>query len=198
MPKILNPQDIADFRDRLCDVAERLFAEKGPEAVTVRELAAELGVSPMTPYRYFADKDAMLAAVRARAFDRFALAIEESAASSRSARELGEAYVDFALANPSAYRLMFDVSQPTFADHPDLSRAMERARATMSLAARALAERGVIGVEEVELISHVFWAALHGPVMLQLAGGLGKGPDARAIAARSLALLRQGLAVRPD
>ena len=46
--------------------AERLFAEHGVEAVTMRQLAAALGVSPMTPYRYFKDKDAILAAVRAR------------------------------------------------------------------------------------------------------------------------------------
>ena len=49
-----------------------LFAAKGAEGVTMRELASALGVSPMTPYRYFHDKDDMLAAVRARAFDRFA------------------------------------------------------------------------------------------------------------------------------
>ena len=42
----------------------------------MRQLAAELGVSPMTPYRYFEDKDAILAAVRTRAFDRFAEALE--------------------------------------------------------------------------------------------------------------------------
>ncbi|HEY3889596.1 MAG TPA: helix-turn-helix domain-containing protein, partial [Caulobacteraceae bacterium] len=66
MPKILTDNDLARFRDRLCDVAERLFAEHGAEAVTIRQMAAELGVSAMTPYRYFKDKDAILAAVRAR------------------------------------------------------------------------------------------------------------------------------------
>jgi len=53
-----------------------LFAEHGPEAVTMRQLAAELGCSPMTPYRYFRDKDEILAAVRASAFDRFSDALE--------------------------------------------------------------------------------------------------------------------------
>ena len=46
--------------------------------MTIRQLAAELGVSPMTPYRYFKDKDAILAAVRARAFDRHAEALERA------------------------------------------------------------------------------------------------------------------------
>ncbi len=78
MPKNLSEQDIAEFRERLCDVAEHLFATRGPEAVTIRQLASVLGVSPMTPYRYFADKDAILAAVRARAFDRHAAALEQA------------------------------------------------------------------------------------------------------------------------
>ena len=42
----------------------------------MRQLAAELGVSPMTPYRYFEDKDDILAAVRANGFNRFAEALE--------------------------------------------------------------------------------------------------------------------------
>src|SRR3954454_11523666 len=111
MPRILSDTDVSDFRDRLCEAAERLFAERGPDAVTVRQLAAELGVSPMTPYRYFKDKDAMLAAVRARAFDGFAQAMEAAhAAFLEHGRAADSAYVDFALDNPAAYKLMFDVN----------------------------------------------------------------------------------------
>nr|QQZ51217.1 helix-turn-helix transcriptional regulator [Phenylobacterium glaciei] len=49
MPRVLSETDVADFRERLCEAAEKLFAERGPEAVTMRQLASELGVSPMTP-----------------------------------------------------------------------------------------------------------------------------------------------------
>ena len=51
MPRILSDADVADFRARLCAAAEDQFAEHGIEAVTMRQLAAALGVSPMTPYR---------------------------------------------------------------------------------------------------------------------------------------------------
>jgi len=101
---------------------KKLFAARGPDAVTMRELADGLQVSSMTPYRYFKDKDAILAAVRTRAFNRFAVAMEAAGAGSK--KQSGNAYLDFALANPAAYRLMFDVSQPTFADYPDLVKAM--------------------------------------------------------------------------
>src|SRR5262245_11514499 len=110
VPKVLTDIDIETFRERLCDVAEQMFAAHGPDGVTMRQLAAELGVSSMTPYRYFKDKDAILAAVRRRAFERFAEAMESGWEEEiRSGRgHTGRPYLDFALNNPSAYRMMFD------------------------------------------------------------------------------------------
>jgi len=179
MPKTLSNTDIDAFRARLCDVAEKQFAEHGPDGVTMRELADALGVSSMTPYRYFKDKDAILAAVRTRAFNRFAAAMESS---NDNKSESGNAYLDFALANPAAYRLMFDVNQPTFANYPDLVAAMDRARLTMGDGLRDLAAAGRFK-GDVELAAHVFWSAVHGAVMLELAGLLeGSNLDARKIA----------------
>ncbi len=41
--------EIARFRESVCDVATRLFIERGPQNVTMRQIASEVGVSPMTP-----------------------------------------------------------------------------------------------------------------------------------------------------
>src|SRR5579859_2456404 len=116
MARTLSLEDIASFRSRLCAAAERLFATHGVEAVGIRQLAQELGCSPMTPYRYFRDKDEILAATRAAAFDRFAAALEAAGASTADpvgrGVAVGRAYVDFALGQPNAYRLMFDLTQP--------------------------------------------------------------------------------------
>jgi AcrR family transcriptional regulator len=180
MPKTLSAAEIDSFRTRLCDVAEKLFAAHGPDGVTIRELADALEVSSMTPYRYFKDKDTILAAVRTRAFNRFAAAMESAADGTK--KESGIAYLDFALANPSAYRLMFDVSQPTYAEYPELVEAMSRARLTMGDGLRELAADGRFK-GDVELAAYVFWSAVHGAVMLELAGLLeGSHLDARIIA----------------
>lgn len=104
MPRVLSDTDVADFRDRLCEAAERLFAEKGPDAVTMRQLAAELGVSPMTPYRYFKDKDDILAAVRTNGFNRFAEDLEKARDGGKGGN-VGEAYVAFAFAHPDTYKI---------------------------------------------------------------------------------------------
>jgi AcrR family transcriptional regulator len=175
MPRVLSDSDVTGFRDRACAVAAGLFAAKGPEGVTMRELASVLGVSPMTPYRYFRDKDDILAAVRARAFDRFAEALEMAYAgvgtTVERSRAKRDAYVRFALEEPETYRLMFDLSQPTEDEYPGLVRAMARARATMTSHVHNLVEEGILSGDP-ELIGHVFWAALHGAVTLHLAGKL--------------------------
>src|SRR5271170_8001574 len=112
MPRTLTESELADFRERLCDAAARLFATRGPEGFTLRELAAEVGVSPMTPYRYFKDKDDILAAVRARAFENFAAALEAALAQPGEPAERGaavaSAYMRYAIEKPQCYRLMFD------------------------------------------------------------------------------------------
>jgi AcrR family transcriptional regulator len=178
MPKTLSPEDLEAFRTRLCNVAEKLFAAHGPDGVTMREMADALGVSSMTPYRYFKDKDDILAAVRTRAFNRFAAAME----SVRARRQPGNSYLDFALANPAAYRLMFDVSQPTYAEYPELVQAMDRARLTMGSRLHELAASGRFS-GDVELAAYVYWSTMHGAVMLELAGLLeGSKLDARRIA----------------
>ena len=116
MPRILSQSDVADFRERLCVAATRMFDARGPEGFTMRELAAELGVSAMTPYRYFKDKEDILAAVRARAFNRFAEALEAAFQTEGNALTRSEAvyhaYLRFAFGEPAAYKLMFDLAQP--------------------------------------------------------------------------------------
>ena len=185
MPKNLTDEDVAKFRDRLCDVAEHLFAEHGAEAVTIRQLAGALGVSAMTPYRYFKDKDAILAAVRARAFDRHAEALEAARRApdldpARRAETIGRAYVRFALENPEAYKLMFDIRQPSAEDYPDFVRAAARSHATMTAHLLDLKAAGQFDGDP-DYVGHLYWAALHGPIMLQLSGMLNAPLDAAAL-----------------
>lgn len=196
MPKPLSTSEIEDFRDKLCDAGLQIFAEKGVEGLTLREVAARLGVSAMTPYRYFKDKEEILAAIRARAFNDFAEAMEAGArrgpdAVARS-NAAGEAYIRFALEHAEAYRLMFQVSQKECADdHPLLAKAIERARATMTHHVKQLIAEGVFE-GDAELIGHVFWAAIHGLVMLQLSGKFNARYDFERVRHETFRALTQG------
>ena len=176
MPRSLSAEQVEDFRARLCAVARHRYATQGKDAVTMRQLADALGCSPMTAYRYFRNKDEILAAVRTAAFDRFAEALEEAAAQARgdlraAGQAVGRAYVGFALGDPDAYRLMFDVAQPDPDRYPELVRASTRARRTMSASLEALVAAGVFHGDP-ELLGLAFWSAMHGLVMLHLAGKL--------------------------
>jgi AcrR family transcriptional regulator len=194
VPRALSEAAIEDFRERLIDAAEHLFATHGLEAVTMRQLAGELGVSPMTPYRYFKDKDDILAAVRARAFNRHAEALERAFDETAGdvgtrANAVGDAYVRFAFDNPEAYKLMFDINQPSERDYPDLVAAERRSRATMTRHLRELTAAG-LWRGDAGMAGHMFWAALHGPIMLAFSGKLEPGYDAQTL----IAALRDAVA----
>jgi len=196
MPRVLTESDVADFRERLCKAAERLFAEHGPDGVTMRQLASELGVSPMTPYRYFKDKEAILSSVRAAAFNRFADALEaayDKAADplSRSAA-VANAYVRFAQSDHAAYRLMFDLMQPDEMDYPELVEAGERARRTMTRHVEGLIGAGLLQGDP-DMIGHIFWSALHGSLVLEFAGKLSPKIDPQRLREELLPVLIRGL-----
>jgi len=171
VPRTLSKTQVEDFRDRLIETATRLFAERGREAFTMRHLAAELGCSAMTPYRYFKDKDEILAAVRANAFDNFAQVLEAAFENAANPAErgvaVGNAYVKFAFEHPESYKLMFDLTQPEESTYPDLVRASTRARLTMTTYVSDLVAGGILEGNPIT-IGVVFWAALHGAVVLQL------------------------------
>ncbi len=196
MPKNLSRDEVDAFRARLCAVAQKRFAKQGVDGVSMRQLAEALGCSPMTPYRYFRNKEEILAAVRAAAFDRFASALEEAARKTRGdlragGEAMGEAYIRFALGDPDAYRLMFDLSQPHPDRYPELVRASGRARHMMSAALEALVKAGIF-VGDPQLLGYVFWATMHGLVVLHLAGKLPEEPDFQTIQREAMRLLVAG------
>jgi AcrR family transcriptional regulator len=196
VPRSLSAEQVEEFRARLCAVAQHRFATEGRDAVSMRQLADALGCSPMTPYRYFHNKDEILAAVRTAAFDRFAEALEQAAAQAGgdlrvAGQAVGEAYVRFALGDPDGYRLMFDLTQPHPDRYPELVRASTRARRTMSAALERLVRAGVFHGDP-ELLGFAFWAGMHGLVMLHLAGKLPAERDFETIRRELMRLLVTG------
>ncbi len=184
MPRYLTEKDIADFRAALCKVATERFARFGYDGVTMRQLAEALGCSPKTPYRYFKDKADILATVRARAFTKFADALEAAARGpvEGQGRRVTEAYIAFALENPHAYRIMFDIDAPVDGEHPELGPAAQRAARYITRNAEQLASAGLIDADP-QLFGWSTWAALHGIVMLHQSGMLTRGPDHKKLSA---------------
>ena len=174
----LRPDEIESFRERLCDAAMETFADEGYEAVTLRGLAEKLGCSHATPYRYFADKQEIFAAVCALGFDRFADALERAARGvedpEQRLRALGRAYFRFATTEPHAYRIMFELREPESAAHARYKVKEIRSWQALYQAVELAVQAGVLAGEP-DLVAHQMWAGLHGVVSLHLAGKLTLG-----------------------
>jgi AcrR family transcriptional regulator len=195
MRPVLTDEEVAQARADVCRVAEALFARHGVEGVTMREIAAELGWSSTTAYRYFKSKDEILAAVRASAFNRFCEVIEDATHSSpdprKSARNVGQAYVGFALENPDAYRMMFDVSHADVTANAELAEAIARSLRTMVAYVTPLVDLGILQGDP-QALGRMLWAAAHGLVMLRLSGIVASDAELRKLHEQTLSALARG------
>lgn len=191
MPRALSGRETEAFRERLCEAAARLYVEQGPAAVTMRRLAGALGVGTMTPYRYFDNKEEIITAVRTRGLNRFSEALENALASpgdgrTRS-RAVRDAYIAFARSNTATYRLMFEYPE-TRRDDPGYRQAHERMWRTIAAHVEVMIAEGTVEAD-APILGHQIWAALHGAVMLEIAGMLPEGFDAASLHTRTVSAL---------
>jgi AcrR family transcriptional regulator len=105
------PYHHGDLRAALLAAAAAEIERIGHENLSLRELAASLEVSRAAPYRHFADRRALLAALATEGFDRLAAiyrkAIETEESPSTRLASSGHAYLAFAAERPQLFRLMF-------------------------------------------------------------------------------------------
>jgi AcrR family transcriptional regulator len=100
-----------DLRAALVGAAAAEIERSGYEKLSLRELAASLGVSRAAPYRHFVDRRALLAALAAEGFDELAAIYRKAIKTEKSPRTRlaasGRAYLAFAAQCPQLFRLMF-------------------------------------------------------------------------------------------
>jgi len=165
-------------RDALITAATDLLDAGGVDAVTLREVGHRAGVSHNAPYKHFADKQALLAAVAARELADLTEAMRFGT-EQLSAGELVEAamlgYVAWALRHPNRFTLVFG---PWTTDCAELG---ERAGVAWSLIVQAVTAAQVAGelpAGDPERLAALIRATTHGAIVLALTGHLsasGKG-----------------------
>lgn len=157
-------ESAARTRRALLDAAADLLDDGGPEAVTLREVGARCGVSRNAPYRHFADKDRLLAAVAVEGWDRLADTLREVRATRRTAtsqlRLALMAFVELARRRPHLYQLMFVIP----ADDPDAG-AAAAGRAQDELLAIVTT---VVGPEDARRYGAVLVSSAHGIAALEI------------------------------
>src|SRR3954465_8798951 len=154
--------DLDSRRDQVIRAARDLAESDGWAAVTMRRLAAELGVTQPVLYSAFAGRQALIDAVALGGFGDLATALEAVDASPLARMH---AYVDFAAAHPRVYEAMFSMpSELPFAAE-DTPEALQQAFAAIPVAFP----------DGDGTRAEVAWSALHGLATLQASGRLRVG-----------------------
>lgn len=156
-----------NLREALIEAALELIASKGPAGFTFAEAARSAGVSPAAPYRHYRDRDALIADVARRGFERFAADLERAWDDGRPGalaafQRVGRAYLAFARAEPAFYTAMFESGLPPDMS-PELGRAGDAAFAVLQRAAEAVcATLPREGRPPAKMVSLHVWALSHG------------------------------------
>ena len=144
--------------------AGRLLDAEGPQALTMRRLADEVGVRAPSLYKHLPGKDALHRALVVEALHGLGSAMgAATAASGSSLTAVGLGYRAYAVAHPHRYRLITDTPLP---DDEEVRAAELAARAPLD---------AVIGLDEHR--GRALWAFAHGMVDLELRGRFPAGAD---------------------
>ena len=158
-----------NLRRALLDEAIAVIGEAGTGAVRLRDLARRVGVSHAAPAHHFGDKRGLLTAVAAEGYRLFAAALREEYERTASVRELGVAYVRFAVQYRPYFEVMF---RPELYrnDDPDLTEARREATAMLYGPVSRLGG-GDPGFDTVRA-GVASWSLVHGLATLYLNGAL--------------------------
>jgi AcrR family transcriptional regulator len=154
-----------DLAVGLIEAARSLVEEKGAERLTMSDASRAAGVSTAAPYRYFADKDALLDAVALEGLERQRQAMQEGGdahplGSDAAVTAIGLAYIGFATRERGVFKLMFSLTR-THAQHPEL---LQKGRETFGVLLRHLAHRHGAPADDPSVLARglKLWTFVHG------------------------------------
>ncbi|MBV9511645.1 MAG: TetR/AcrR family transcriptional regulator [Caulobacteraceae bacterium] len=156
------PYHHGDLRRALLDAAITIIERDGANAMTLRAVAREAGVSPAAPYHHFKDKGDLLHDVAKEGFRQLYQAM--AAASDPQSRSI--AYVEFAHEHPALYRVMYDCAR----NMERLPTSVEVLDASAQLMRQALIDASAGDMHELDLALTAIaaWSAAHGLAEMSL------------------------------
>ena len=174
------------LRADLLDATELLMLESGDvDSVTIRAIAAAVGVTPPSIYLHFPDRDALIVAVCERHFEVFDAVIQQAGATTddplESLRRRGRAYVRFGLENPEPYRILFMTRTSAKRRLEARSGAGVRAFQHLVDAVQRAIDAGAYRRVDPFLAATAVWAALHGITSLLISLPQFPWPDIDAL-----------------
>jgi AcrR family transcriptional regulator len=188
-------------RSRILTAARAIHKQAGDDGLSMRRIAARLGVTAPAIYHHFRNRDAILEAVSAEGFDRLVARLGRRSGARpplQQCLDILVGYREFALDEPHVFAIMFIARRPRARRFPD-DFAARRSAAFSLLADRVSAamQADELRDDDANEVALTLWAHVHGLVLLQRAGRFGDqlAPYRRAFD-RSVARLVAGLAPR--
>lgn len=168
MPNFARPYHHGDLRRALITQALELIERDGAAALSLRELARQVGVSHAAPVHHFGDKAGLLTAIATQGFVMLANELRRTYARTGSFLEVGVAYVRFAVRHRAYFEVMY---RPELyrTDDPDLEAARQHARAVLY---GPLADQPDLAPAESRQAGLAAWSLVHGLATLLLTGNL--------------------------
>ena len=177
-----------DLRRALVDEALRTIHTHGVEDLTLRGAGARLGVSRTALYRHFSDKQALVAAVGREGFRVLRLALSDAwqrhGKGRRGFEAMGVAYVNFAVAHPSHYRVMFGRFVESCVRDPEFVQEAEAAFQALVDALVAQQREGLVRRDDPVALARFVWSVVHGVAMLTIDGQLPNSGDSECLPRR--------------
>jgi AcrR family transcriptional regulator len=181
-----------DLRAALLRAALELLAERGEAGISLREVARRAEVSHNAPYRHFADREALLAALAEQGFSELLVRMQDAAGGLAAAQRLaalGRCYVAFALEQRGLFRLMFAGALER-GRYPQLQESAARLHGQLELAVAALE------VPDTAVASLSAWSLVHGLSQLLLDGQVPGGESPEALIEQVTRTFAEGLGGR--
>lgn len=187
-----------DLRSALVEAAAGIIAERGVRDFSLAEASRRLGVTTAAPYRHFADRDELLAAVAARALSVFAAMLSGATdAADTPAQRLAAmagAYVRFAAQQRPLFDTIFN-SGLDKSRYPELQRAWEPVDTLLTVVLQVCDGDQAAA----EALADAVEASAHGHAMLLIDGEYGEGHESvNAAAAKAIASARALIAGRHE
>lgn len=158
-----------DLRAAVLQRALEVIGAEGPQAVTLRALAADLGVSHTAPRHHFGDLRGVLTAIATEGYDELATRQAAVHDGGGSFQDVGVAYVEFALEHRAHFAVMF-APHLLDTDDPELRRAKRRSFDLLRGGVDEMAQAGQVDDAAAAVIAG--WGLVHGIATLALAGNL--------------------------
>ena len=161
-----------DVREALLAAARSELAEHGRSAISLRAVARRAGVSHAAPKHHFGDRAGLLTAIAIEGFQALTQTLQQVSHPDpqHQLAALGDAYVDFGLANPALFELMFQPRELQ-SSNADLVRAQGEAIGTLSAAVGQFAEADDAS-SATPALALISWALAHGLAVLASDGAL--------------------------